>query len=172
MKLTAKKLKELIKEEFNAMKEENNSSVNVKAVIEKGMNSIKPEEYQKALEDPKTQEALAKIASKLGLDGLNEESDEEYAGRKDEARLKAKISDAVQMSAGASAIFAINALGVGGATLVATAGVGALVGLLAWYLGGWGSSHDAYKYSKLVNPEAGEYEERTYDPMDNVVKRK
>jgi hypothetical protein len=172
MKLTAKLLKKLIKEELDVMKE-TASSANVKAAVEKGMNSITPEEYQKALEDPKTQEALAKIAAKLGLGGLNEEeTDEEYAERKDKARLKAKVSDAITMAAGSSAIFAINALGVGGATLVTTAGVGALAGLLVWYLGGWGDTHDSYKYSELANPETGEREEKTYDPMDDVVKRK
>ena len=173
MKLTSKLLKKLIKEELSVMKETTSSSTDVKAAVEKGMNSITPEEYQKALEDPKTQEALAKIAAKLGLSGLNEEeTDEEYAERKDQARLKAKVSDAVTMAAGSSAIFALNVLGVGGATLVATAGVGALAGLLVWYLGGWGDAHDPYEYSELVNPETGEREEKIYDPMDDMVKRK
>ena len=42
---------------------------------------------------------------------------------------------------------------------------------LLYYLGGFGNEYDAYKYSELVNPETGEREEKTYDPMDKVVKR-
>jgi hypothetical protein len=171
MKLTAMVLKKLIQEELENIKESNN--IISDESIEIGMHMITPQQYEKALKDPKTQEALSKIAKQLNLTELKEETGEEYAERKDKARLKAKISDAVQMAAGSSAIFTFNAgimLGTAGASLVSMAGVGALAGLLLYYLGGFGNQYDAYKYSKLVNPETGEREEKTYDPMDKVIK--
>lgn len=129
MKLTTEKLKKLIKEEIKNLQEADHTTAElVKQGIEDAMAN--QNKFVKALEDPKTQKALAKIVEKLGLINLNEEDKNIDSKISD-------ISDALQMSAGGAGLFALNAgmmMGATGASLIGATGVGALAGLLFWYI--------------------------------------
>ena len=130
MKLTIKKIKKLIKEELQNSLHEEEVNAQMSAMIDKNMQAISPEEYKKALKDPKTKAAVQKIATKLGLNKVQE----------DTTKIKEAVKKAAMLAAGSGSLFGLNAAFIAGAgltgqLLVTAGGVGALVGLIAYALG-------------------------------------
>jgi len=130
MKLTIKKIKKLIKEELQNSLHEEEMNAHMSAMIDKNMQAISPEEYKKALKDPKTKAAVQKIAAKLGLNKVQE----------DATKMKETVKKAAMLAAGSGSLFGLNAAFIAGAgltgqMLVTMGGIGALVGLIAYALG-------------------------------------